>query len=92
MVKIVSRLPVYLQSRWRKETYEARVSRGSYPSFSEIVEYLERVADETCDLVLGNIDPLRKPDTQRKLDNGVVRCKSASRFNVQVEDKKASPE
>jgi len=90
MVKIVSRLPVYLQSRWRKKAYEARESRDSYMRFTEMVEFMERVSDEACDPVFGKIDAPRKPDAQRKPDKGGLWGKSASRFNVQVEDKKTA--
>ena len=53
MVKIVDRLPVYLQSRWRKEAVATLRYSGRYPNIEKLVEFLSKVADEVNDPVFG---------------------------------------
>jgi hypothetical protein len=57
MVAIVSRLPLYLQGRWRKEAYHSRERHDRYPTF---VKWLEQVTKETNDPVFGA--KVGKPD------------------------------
>ncbi|XP_077997424.1 uncharacterized protein LOC144450652 [Glandiceps talaboti] len=88
MVKVMSRLPIYLQSRWRKQAYKTKKDRARYPDFQECVEFLEMVAEEACDPVFGKIEI----QARGKVDKGrksVARGKGAS-FNVQASNSNTS--
>ncbi|XP_064632781.1 uncharacterized protein LOC135491065 [Lineus longissimus] len=85
MVKVVSRLPVYLQSRWRKKAFESKDSKDRYPTFEELSRFLDRVADEACDPVFGKID-VQRPKKGMKL-RPTGRAPAISTFEL----KKARP-
>ena len=53
MVKIVDRLPLHLQSRWRKEAVGFKHSKGTYPNIEILVDFLNRVTREVNDPVFG---------------------------------------
>lgn len=53
MVKIVSRLPFYLQGRWRKEALQSVTNTGKYPNIARFSAFLETVAKELLDPVFG---------------------------------------
>ena len=53
MVKIVERLPHYLQIKWRKEAVRGRESSGDYPSIEVLLVFLEEASSEVNDSVFG---------------------------------------
>ena len=66
MVQIVNRLPLYLQSRWRKEAVQKKQRTGTYPGMGEFVIFLNSVASEINDPVFGIVQqkqqqPKNKP-------------------------------
>ena len=67
MVKIVERLPFYLQSRWRKEAVGMKAKSGMYPNIENLVEFLDRTSNEMNDPVFGTLhkEPKPKPKTRK---------------------------
>ena len=86
MVKILTRLPMYLQTQWRKEAYKARERFGEYPNFDEFLRFLEMAAGEANDPVFGNVGSVPK---EAKAKPSLPKKKGSS-FNVKVTDT-ASP-
>jgi hypothetical protein len=87
MVSIMLRLPMYLQSRWRKEAYRTRQRKDRYPSFLEFVEWLEMVAGEANDPVFGACSRADKTPTPKLRDSKGGQKKPVSSFNVQASGK-----
>ena len=56
MVKVVERLPVYLQTRWRKYVGDIRRSKDRMPEFGELVKFVEDSAQEATDPVYGQLN------------------------------------
>ena len=52
-MKIVNRLPSYLQGKWRHVAVKAMDSSSRYPNFGKLVEFLEVAARELNDPVFG---------------------------------------
>ncbi|XP_069139352.1 uncharacterized protein [Argopecten irradians] len=52
MVKLVSRLPLYIQGRWRKEAQRTVEITGKYPHIVKFTSFLETVAKELFDRCL----------------------------------------
>ena len=77
MVKIVKRLPLYLQSRWRKEAVDMLRNTGGYPGIEKLVEFLNKVANEINDPVFGmSHDQKKSSHKQEKIQS------RGSSFNV----------
>ena len=53
MVKIVNRLPQYLQGKWRHFAVKQLDSNCRYPKFTQLVDFLEHAARELNDPVFG---------------------------------------
>ena len=60
MVKIMGRLPLYVQTRWRKDACRARDQTGRYPDFARFVMFLNTVAKEANDPVFGKVEASHK--------------------------------
>jgi len=60
MVKIMGRLPLYLQTRWRKDACKVRDQTGRYPDFGRFVTFLNTVAKEANDPVFGKVEATHK--------------------------------
>ncbi len=56
MIQILSRLPVYVQARWRQEACKVKRISSRYPNFEEFVEFVDLQAEELCDPVFGQIE------------------------------------
>jgi len=85
MVKIVTRLPLHLQSRWRKEAYRTKIKFQKYPSFDELVSFLQTAAGEATDPLYGQLEPVSK----FKGDENKSRHKKSSiSLSVQAKDEK----
>ena len=80
MVKIVQRLPVYLQSRWRKEAVNMKDRLGQYPNIRCLVEFLDKVANEMNDPVFGAVGRHQEPKSTRRQE------KSFKSFAVQASE------
>ena len=75
MLKILNRLPLFIQGRWRKAAVASLDRHGGYPNIEEFAIFLERVAREMNDPVFGVVE--YKPNKPRPRDKG-------SSFQVQV--------
>ena len=53
LVKIVARLPNYIQNRWRREVSQIKRDRHRLPAFLDLVLLVEDAADEANDPVFG---------------------------------------
>ena len=63
LVRMVERLPVYLQHRWKKKTQAARVrSLDTNPSISDLVGFIQAAGKEMNDPVFGSLG-MRKKQT-----------------------------
>ena len=82
MVKILSRLPIYLQTRGRKAAYETRRRTNEYPNFQEFVYFLERVSEEINDPVFGKLDTGLR-NSKDNIRSHQARKKGSS-FNIQA--------
>ena len=56
LVKVVERLPAYLQVRWRKSVGDIRRVKGRMPDFCELVKFVENSAEEANDPVYGRLN------------------------------------
>ena len=56
MVEIISRLPVYIQRRWKKIALDHKKKDGSYPYFAALVDFVSDVAAEVNDPVYGQLN------------------------------------
>ena len=54
LAKMSSKLPIPLQAKWRDEAQRIR-AKGQSPSVHELVQFIERQADEVNDQVFGKI-------------------------------------
>jgi hypothetical protein len=66
MLKILSRMPMYLQSRWRRNAVDMLDRTGSYPNIEEFAKFLERVAREMNDPVFGVVQYHEKTKTSNR--------------------------
>ena len=87
MVKIIERLPLYLQSRWRKEAVKMVERTGDYPNIDELVKFLSMAAKEANDPIFGCLTAKYK---DFKVTGNSDSPKRGSSFNVQAEDQKSS--
>ncbi|XP_038049665.1 uncharacterized protein LOC119723179 [Patiria miniata] len=56
MVKVVERLPFFLQSRWRKEAVKTVEATGDYPNINKLAKFLNVAANEANDPVFGSLN------------------------------------
>jgi hypothetical protein len=61
MLEVASRLPNFVQSRWRTLAYQTRKSTKSYPDFKVFVDFVVNVAGEVNDPVYGSA-PAKRSD------------------------------
>lgn len=80
MLKVLSRIPLYLQSRWRKNAVDKLDRTGSYPNIEDLAKFLDRVAREMNDPVFGVVQNLEKirPSTRNKGSIFQVQASSSS--------------
>jgi hypothetical protein len=66
--KIVAKLPLYLQNRWRKLAVEQAHAIGSYPTLQRLVRFVGSAAREKTDPVYGTLGDAvsSKPDTRNR--------------------------
>jgi hypothetical protein len=87
MVKIVGRLPGYLQGRWRKVAVEVLQATGRYPTIDKLVQFLEKVAREYNDPVFGYNGVTEKTShTKGDRVNRAPQRSRGSNFSLQVSD------
>eukprot|EP00914_Ancora_sagittata_P024501 GHVO01048959.1.p1 GENE.GHVO01048959.1~~GHVO01048959.1.p1 ORF type:complete len:712 (+),score=68.67 GHVO01048959.1:107-2242(+) len=53
IVKVLGKLPFFLQNRWRSEAVDVRRKTGTYPDFFEFARFVEKAANEINDPVYG---------------------------------------
>jgi hypothetical protein len=79
MVKIVQRLPMYLQSRWTRLSVSVKERTGVYPDILNLVDFLDTVAKEANDPIFGAPALHHEPKTKQMKPK-----KQGKSFNVQV--------
>ena len=67
MLKIVEKLPLYLQNSWRKEARDARVQRNEIPGILHLTAFIERAAEIANDPVYG-MAPYSQNENTKKDD------------------------
>ena len=83
MVKIVEKLPLQLQNRWRKEAVSKREQFGVYPNIHDLVKFINRVAKELNDPVFGVTSKYEHDDSRGT--NPKQRPKKSNSFVVKSE-------
>lgn len=86
MVKILARVPGYLQGRWRKTAVENLEHYGRYPSIEQLLHFLDRAAREANDPVFGFFPEKSKESKDTKMRKEQTRPKGSS-FHVKASDK-----
>ena len=81
LVKLVERLPYFLQNRWRTEAISTRESTGAYPGIDRFLNFVEKVTKEMSDPVFGIKENTEKPSFKPR--------NRGSNFNVQATTKNA---
>jgi len=83
LLKIVCRLPNYIQNRWRREATRIKRERGQLPCFLDIVNLVEEAAEEANDPVFGSASRSSAKNQQAPSSSQFVsnRPKNASSFN-----------
>ncbi|KAJ8042676.1 hypothetical protein HOLleu_09495 [Holothuria leucospilota] len=84
MVKILTRLPMYLQARWMKEAYKSRERNGEYPGFDQFVRFLDCVVGEANNPVFGNVGITFKDSKEKRKPTQIK--KRGSSFNVEARE------
>jgi hypothetical protein len=84
IISIVGRLQPYLQIKWKKRALSTKKTKGSYPCFRELVEFVSDMASEVNDPVYGNMS-FRKPDSHPKHKT------SSASFTMSVGTAEGSP-
>ena len=77
MVRIVERLPHFLQNRWRKEAVHTKETKGDYPGVRSLVEFLDRVSKEINDPIFGTHSRNSKPKTGKQVTSFSVKASEA---------------
>ena len=57
ILELVGRLQGYIQIKWNRLALDMKKSKGSYPRFDHLVEFINDVAMELNDPVYGNMFP-----------------------------------
>lgn len=65
LLRIVEKLPVYLQNGWRKEARDIRVNKGMSPGIEELTAFIQRASEIANDPVFGNTTPVREEIPRR---------------------------
>ena len=81
MLKIVERLPTYIQGRWRRIAIDDMETKGRYPGIEQFAEFVQRAAREATDPVFGMASS--KMTTREKAN---VPMKKFSSFTVQTRE------
>ncbi len=69
MVKILDRLLLFLQARWRHEAVREAHNTGVYPSILRLVDFLDSAAGEMTDPVYGTFE-----DSSTKEQRNQLQC------------------
>ena len=89
MVKIVERLPQFLQGRWRKLVVKALETTDRYPSIANLMRFVSEAAREATDPVFG-VSESKSKDVIGRGPHKQERGKGAS-LGVQADDSQQSP-
>ena len=55
LVKVIARLPPYLQHRWRRDVVAIRRQKSANPNFGDVVKFVKEAAQEANDPTYGNV-------------------------------------
>ena len=98
MLKIVEKLPSYLQNSWRKEARDARVQKNEIPGILHLTAFIERAAEIANDPVYGMApysqnESTRKDDRRqgRKYEDVHIARPVSVMTNVSVRDRVSCP-
>ena len=84
MVKIVNRLPLYIQGRWRQNAVKCLEMSGRYSNITSFVDFLERIAREVNDPVFGYLPDRAK---HNKKDSSQTQVKTKPQLCTEKSDK-----
>ncbi|XP_038071202.1 uncharacterized protein LOC119740069 [Patiria miniata] len=70
ILDVVSRLPNYVQLRWKKSALKSKKDSQSYPEFKDLVDFVGKIANEVNDPVYGSMHPKRF-DRHKSTSQGV---------------------
>ena len=82
MLKIIDRLPLYLQSRWRRNAVDFLDRYNKYPNIEDLAKFLEKVAREVTDPIFGVAQLSTKPKMPIVANRG--RSPKSYTFHAQV--------
>ena len=54
MIRLIGKLPDFIQARWRKEVYQYKSRHGKYPKSEDFMSFLEKIAGEANDPYFGD--------------------------------------
>ena len=60
LLRIVEKLPVYVQNSWRKEARDIRVNKQMSPGIEDLTAFIQRAAEIANDPVFGNTTSVRE--------------------------------
>ncbi|KAG1714704.1 hypothetical protein GQR58_000941 [Nymphon striatum] len=61
LIQILSRMPQFVQIKWKTLALENKRSKGVYPNFEDFVKFVADIAEEINDPVYGQLDSRRYP-------------------------------
>ncbi|KAG1655535.1 hypothetical protein GQR58_024454 [Nymphon striatum] len=61
LIQILSRMPQFVQIKWKTLALENKRSKGVYPNFEDFVKFVADIAEEMNDPVYGQLDSRRYP-------------------------------
>ena len=64
LVKIVEKLPTYLQNRWKQEVRKLGERSNRRPQFGDIVSFVDKAAQEANDPVYGKVTDVSREKTE----------------------------
>ena len=86
MIEVMQKLPLFMQSRWRKEAVSYLERTGGYPGIEHLVCFIDKMAREQNDPIFGvtDVKPTKKDDNR----NSDKKRTKGSSFNVQAKAEK----
>jgi hypothetical protein len=78
LLKLVERLPVYLQARWKRLVREIRSSKGRNPTIDDVVRFIMEAAEEANDPVYGKLAESGARRVEPERTHNQMRARGAS--------------
>ncbi|KAG1709157.1 hypothetical protein GQR58_002920 [Nymphon striatum] len=82
LIQILSRMPQFVQIKWKTLALENKRSKGVYPNFEDFVKFVADIAEEMNDPVYGQLDARRysPKDNIRATTNVTATSKSPTHY------------